>query len=88
MLPGQTSHQGRTANRWEKVLDVVVTEPGNITQNVTVTDNSGGRQFIPRQSRRRRCGTIGEDANAAEGDRYRDRFAGLRAERFEVSVQQ
>jgi hypothetical protein len=29
------------------VLDVTVTELGNITQKVTATDNSGERQFIP-----------------------------------------
>jgi hypothetical protein len=33
----------RAAIRWKKVLDVVVTEPGNVTQKVTVTGNSGGR---------------------------------------------
>jgi hypothetical protein len=42
-LPGQMSSQGRAAIRWEKVLDVGSTEPVNITWNVTVTDNGGGR---------------------------------------------
>jgi hypothetical protein len=30
-------------NPLKKVLDVIMTEPGNVTQLVTVTDNSGGR---------------------------------------------
>jgi hypothetical protein len=42
-LPGQMSHYGKAAIRWEKVLDVGLTEPGNVTQEVTVSDNSGGR---------------------------------------------
>jgi hypothetical protein len=35
--------QGRGVNPLEKVLDVVLTEPGNVTQQATVTGNSGGR---------------------------------------------
>jgi hypothetical protein len=31
LLPGQISHHGRAAIRWEKVLDIVMTEPGNVT---------------------------------------------------------
>jgi hypothetical protein len=31
-LPGQMSHHGGAAIRWEKVLDVGLTEPGNVTQ--------------------------------------------------------
>jgi hypothetical protein len=42
-LPGQMSHHGRTGTRWEKVLDVGLTEPENVTQEVTITNNSGGR---------------------------------------------
>jgi hypothetical protein len=42
LLPGHISHHGRAAIRWEKVLDVTVTELGNITYKVTVTDNTGG----------------------------------------------
>jgi hypothetical protein len=37
------SAYGKAAIRWEKVLDVGLTEPGNVTQEVTVSDNSGGR---------------------------------------------
>jgi hypothetical protein len=31
LLPGQMSHHGKAAIRWEKVLDVRRTEPGNVT---------------------------------------------------------
>jgi hypothetical protein len=30
-LPGQISHHGGAAIRWEKMLDVISTEPGNVT---------------------------------------------------------
>jgi hypothetical protein len=33
----------RAAIRWRKMLYVITTEPGNVTQLVTVTDNSGER---------------------------------------------